>query len=110
MKHLLIFGLLLLVAAGGVYCSMHHGALGDHLRPAVGAETAANTPVTADRVVPTALQSNALPAMIPAAIAKNLPPMSRETIPSSANTWESVTAARYADLIKEIRQARGNAQ
>jgi hypothetical protein len=103
MKHLLIFGLLLLVAAGGVYYSMHHGALGDHLRPAVGAETAANTPVTADRVVPTALQSNALPAMIPAA-------MSRETIPSSANTWESVTAARYADLIKEIRQARGNAQ
>jgi len=110
MKHLLIFGFLLFVAAGGVYYSMHHGALGDHLGPATNAVAPEHSPATADRAVPTALQSNALPAMGPAAIAKNVPGMSRETIPSSTNTWESVTAARYADLIKEIRQARGNTQ
>ena len=109
MKHLLIIGLLL-VAAGGAFYSINHGALGDHLGPATNAVAPEHSPATADRAVPTVLQSNALPTMVPVAIAKKLPPMSRETIPSSTNTWESVTAARYADLIKEIRQARGNAQ
>jgi hypothetical protein len=110
MKHLLIFGFLLFVAAGGVYYSMHHGAMGDHLRPATDALAPEHSPATTDRPVPTALQSNALPVLGPAAIAKNVTGMSHETIPNSTNTWESVTAARYADLIKEIRQARGNAQ
>ena len=89
---------------------MHHGAPGDHLRPATDAVAPEHGPATADRTVPNALQSKALPAMVPAAIAKNPPPIIREAIPSSTNTWESVTAAKYADLIKEIRQARGNAQ
>ena len=110
MKHLLIFGLLLLVAVGGVYYSMHHGALGDHLGLATNAVAPEHSPATTDQAVPIALQSNALPAIGPAAIAKNVLGMSHETIPNSTNTWESVTAARYADLIKEIRQARGNAQ
>jgi hypothetical protein len=40
-----------------------------------------------------------------AATVTNAPPLSATT-----NTWERVTAGQYADLIKEIRNARGNAQ
>jgi len=109
MKHLLIIGLLL-AAAGGVFYSLNHVTLREYFRPAVGAETNANTPVTTNRVVPASVQNNALSAIAPAVIANNVPAGSREANPVSTNTWESVAAGRYADLIKEIRQARGNAQ
>jgi hypothetical protein len=109
MKHFLTIGLLL-VAAVGVYYSINHGALGDHLRPAIDAIAPEHTHATADRAMPTVLQSNALPTIGTAAITKNVPAMSQEAIPISTNTWESATAEKYADLIKHIREARGNAQ
>ena len=109
MKHLLIIGLLL-VAAGGAFYSINRGTLREYFRPAVGVETNANTPDTTNRAASASRQTNGPPAIGPSVNAKNVPAVSHEVNHVSTNTWESVAAGRYADLIKEIRQARGNAQ
>ncbi len=104
MKHLLIIGVLL-VAVVAVYLSLNKGRLMD------AARTVTSQAVPEHGASPTDRGEAPTPPIIAQPIGSNaIVVTSPAPLPAATNAWERLTAGRYADLIKEIRNARGNPQ
>lgn len=106
MKHIITI-ISLVVAAAAVFITINHGRILKHLPTAV-------VPASAEKVVvPTqprmTSQTNAPPMVAQSlGVTNSIPATNSMTeISSPTNSWESSAAARYGDLINQIRAARG---
>ena len=104
MKHLLIIGALVVAAVAG-YLTLNKGRLTDGAPAAMSQAGGEQGTTPTERGTGTTTATPAKSIGTNAATVTSAPPLSATT-----NTWERVTAGQYADLIKEIRDARGNVQ
>lgn len=99
-----------MVASVAAYFSLNRGRLMDAARPAISHAIPEPSATPADRGLMTPFQVTA-PPMIATPVGSNATAVTNTVMVSAGtNSWQRVTAGRYADLIREIRSARGDAQ
>lgn len=107
MKHTIIIGLLL---AGAVvaYLSLNKTGTAETVRAAIKKVVPGHDSLSEGGVA--AIGAKSMPSAPPETGITNATVETNAMAGAATNSWERATAGKYADLLQEIRNARGNAQ